>query len=1723
MSKSNDPEVQDFLRTVLSHRADFRWIQGEASRFHRQDQILPLKGVPYKNKRAFYSSLTDYPPYANYGYRMSPKHDQFLIDRPMNDAYPYEEDAMKIYNKRSIFADDEDDYDNYSRKKRDLQYRKYDSPAERMLDEKLRLRNLLRKGGNRMNAKDFDQNMLVDIISDGEKGELEMPGNKYEFKTLAKRDCAEDPNEHDIKIGNDTLENPLGEFYYSIPHDILGMSQDLPDEPPSPNKTCIKYKKNVRQVRSINLDGLLNPRRKKQGKTIKIKIFDDGRLVKNIKKDDGTNSIVLTIKNDATTEQQLPTGDLSSRYLLELNRYSNKMNAPRITYDSIKDDDTLQKIDTILRNDEATLKLSAQIPVQLKQKPAQSISDIVRENSLHERSRKETRSDHPNSEEEPESYAYRPQPISNSNGNSPQISTNNAAAKLKENYSNKNHNFKKQAEDTFPTVQNRLEDQTEPTSAAEQRELGKINNKFQESSPMTDMVSTEKMIVIPFKKSADEEVLETDDDTDNKKRQMNRFHVKDSKDMIHTLRNKKQSSNENHVDAHLRDAENVLDKLKVDLEHTIKENLINKDVMPLDKSVALTEDNSDKGHLERSSLNSKLKNDLLDFLETDDETSNITDEEANEILDKLSENKRKKRNFDDLNLMSSQDFNDFLNSLEEKENVADPFEADYDLENNNERKGRSFNSRTLKSIELPRSRRERSLKDLLGMTNDEDYSEDRIDDYMDVKSKRSESHQKIKSKSKAKSKKSKYKKNNKKHKDEKVESVAKEEIDKTKKSSNSKKVKKDVEEVERLEEKLNIFTNNLDLLKKPDGKIEEKRDNENFIDANNARAVRRTSIFKKVDKEPKTNYLTQESDDNSKQDDDNKHIEENSKTNDDSNTKEDDENINSVAENVPRQVDETLGKAEEFDEHDGEDKVDNPVGNELDIIEKTQAILLHITNPPTDCSTSRGEYDDSDDMSSYDGKAIRHRDEGGLKVKHQRVFNLVDNAGDDVVGEIMRIVNNYKEKSLRSNKKNEKKVHEDEDENNLANQTGKDHMDRLHPKIVNMKTCHRRPGTDHNYHQKHTEDTEFVAPKPVKEAFTDLDGSTSNNKQEEEESFNIKRDLRNDENPMQFTPDSFESFKDVIEEKPDFSKNKLTIRLASNAERDKRYLKNLKKYKYKKRVKRDLDQDDDEIIDNLLSPMQPTKKRYRRFQNVYYNPYLYNNFLRYKLQTQNVSEEVTTHASSSNPSPEASGNGTTVMPPNGVNQTVAAGNETCPEDVTSNPLDKQTDKGKMSHEEKKKLKKNKKKMKDECLEEETYDLRHKGDENKSETEREKQLRIKNREKLKNDRMENRQKEKERLKTILNGHMINDILTNFDIKLKENGHLFERFSNSIGRQCIKDQVNVIEKRRDEQSKKDIKHAQLMLHQVIVMLNKIVADQVHRRTCLALPPILDSFLGTLATPSISTKSKQISEGYPLPEIHGKKPNSKNGKPDEKQGDFLFDHEDDGKPGSPNNEITMKKKIVLIKKLLNKYNNMSDSCQIKVEPVRDYLVEHLSMLEKLSKEKKTEVDEICTALPGFEGNCTTTTAGPAAVNHGHKEAGNSTEHAAGSSTVTGNETSSTVELTTTGTATTTTTTAASPHDSNPAARSYYNFEYPDRFRFLNNDKKILSDRYRKLVEAADSYRRKRQIEKRLVRLFGGGGGGGGESGGDADAVETREKKEVPDLRDIAFEAPIVYSLDD
>lgn len=123
-------------------------------------------------------------------------------------------------------------------------------------------------------------------------------------------------------------------------------------------------------------------------------------------------------------------------------------------------------------------------------------------------------------------------------------------------------------------------------------------------------------------------------------------------------------------------------------------------------------------------------------------------------------------------------------------------------------------------------------------------------------------------------------------------------------------------------------------------------------------------------------------------------------------------------------------------------------------------------------------------------------------------------------------------------------------------------------------------------------------------------------------------------------------------------------------------------------------------------------------------------------------------------------------------------------------------------------------------------------------------------------------------------------------------------------------------------------------MMTVLNKIILNQVHRKTCRRLPPNAKNFLQIIT--SVTTKT---GEPFPEPEPFVM-PNV--------QDMFLFNTKWEGRE-LEHDEMEIQEQMAMINGLLQKYERVGAKCKDKVRPVREYLMRHLGMLQSMMKNMK------------------------------------------------------------------------------------------------------------------------------------------------------------------------------
>lgn len=234
----------------------------------------------------------------------------------------------------------------------------------------------------------------------------------------------------------------------------------------------------------------------------------------------------------------------------------------------------------------------------------------------------------------------------------------------------------------------------------------------------------------------------------------------------------------------------------------------------------------------------------------------------------------------------------------------------------------------------------------------------------------------------------------------------------------------------------------------------------------------------------------------------------------------------------------------------------------------------------------------------------------------------------------------------------------------------------------------------------------------------------------------------------------------------------------------------------------------------------------------------------------------------------------------------------------------------------------------------------------------------------------------------------------------------------------------------------------------------------------------------------------------------------------------------------------KINLIRKLLRKYDKMSDHCKVKVQPVRDYLIQHLQLLEKIEHDDKSAVrnDEnesrngVASNGAPSNANCTENVTGNVSVIANVKSDNTTLREAAAGNSSNDSEKEDTLvqkNLESIGLGyksmfvpnfdITQLVKNSLEHQNDEQHKSIdlRNLKAKNLLRSLKTkrqrknkkDVRYVSEKYRKLVQAAEEYRRKRGVEERIGQLFG--------------LKTSTDCSPRKDISRVEFESPVVISL--
>lgn len=123
--------------------------------------------------------------------------------------------------------------------------------------------------------------------------------------------------------------------------------------------------------------------------------------------------------------------------------------------------------------------------------------------------------------------------------------------------------------------------------------------------------------------------------------------------------------------------------------------------------------------------------------------------------------------------------------------------------------------------------------------------------------------------------------------------------------------------------------------------------------------------------------------------------------------------------------------------------------------------------------------------------------------------------------------------------------------------------------------------------------------------------------------------------------------------------------------------------------------------------------------------------------------------------------------------------------------------------------------------------------------------------------------------------------------------------------------------------DVNEAKLLMSKMTRVLNKLVLNEVRRKLCQRIPEDLKDFLESL----LDIRGRVTGPGF---------------SPNTQQGKFLFMYQEDNQP--PFDMKKLQETLVTLEGLLLSYQKMSADCQNRASPVKDYIEKHVKMLRTI-----------------------------------------------------------------------------------------------------------------------------------------------------------------------------------
>ncbi|KAK9302153.1 hypothetical protein QLX08_005754 [Tetragonisca angustula] len=142
--------------------------------------------------------------------------------------------------------------------------------------------------------------------------------------------------------------------------------------------------------------------------------------------------------------------------------------------------------------------------------------------------------------------------------------------------------------------------------------------------------------------------------------------------------------------------------------------------------------------------------------------------------------------------------------------------------------------------------------------------------------------------------------------------------------------------------------------------------------------------------------------------------------------------------------------------------------------------------------------------------------------------------------------------------------------------------------------------------------------------------------------------------------------------------------------------------------------------------------------------------------------------------------------------------------------------------------------------------------------------------------------------------------------------------------------------------DIRNTKELLNRIMLLLNRLIFDEVQRKTCISLPSDLIEFLDWM----LQVDTRAISLGQPpaLPLVHEEYQDHFH------RDKFLFQSFPNDRVEAEINELYAK--IELIKSLIKEYSALTDKDKAKIESIQEYLSKQLDLLlEYIEARKEAE----------------------------------------------------------------------------------------------------------------------------------------------------------------------------